>query len=104
MKCSCNLAAFPKCSEPSGFPVGHGLTKHNHGSAKHKPKEADYDSYLGFLSSSAGTKRKACMENLFQIMKIPTTCLHSIDFPILVLSLELELTCLLKVLSNSEIR
>lgn len=104
MKCSCNLAAFLKCSEPPGFPVGHGLTKPNHGSAKHKAKEADYDSHLGFLSSSAGTKRKGCMENLFQKMKKPNTCLHSIDFPILVTSLELELICLMKVLSNSEIQ
>lgn len=104
MKCSCSLVVFLKCSGPPGFSVGHGLTKPNHGSAKHKPKEADYDSHLRFLSSSSGTQRKGCMENLFQKMKIPNTCLHSIDFPISVISLELELICLIKVLSNSEIQ
>lgn len=62
MKCSCKLAVFPKSSQPPRFPVGHGLTKPNRGSAKHKAKEADYDSHLGFLSS-AGTKRKGCVEN-----------------------------------------
>ena len=44
------------------------------------------------------------MENLFPKSKVPTACLHSIDLPVLVILLELELMCLIKVLSNSEIQ
>lgn len=85
-----------------------GLTKPNHGSGKHKPKEAGQHSCLRLLSTSAGTKRKgyksSCSKEIFQKMKVPTACLHSIDFLILMISLELELMCLLNILSNSEIQ